>query len=239
MKKIRAQLSYANTMATIAVFFALGGASYAATQLPKNSVGTKQLKNKAVTGAKIGAKAITSDKIADGAVGGAQVNTATLGTVPTAVSAATSVSATSATTAVSATNAVNATNATNAVNATNASALDGQPASAYAKATPLALTAATLTNGWTNESGFGLASYAKDQFGVVRLSGTVSHDPNTSEALFTLPAGYRPAHITLLVVPINAKDKVGLLRIDPNGVVTPGDRANFISLNGISFLAGG
>jgi hypothetical protein len=47
------RLSYANVMATIAVFIALGGASYAALKLPKNSVGTKQLKREAVTSAKI------------------------------------------------------------------------------------------------------------------------------------------------------------------------------------------
>ncbi|MGZ8716410.1 MAG: hypothetical protein ACXWYO_04790 [Gaiellaceae bacterium] len=40
-------------MATIAVFVALGGAGYAAVKLPKNSVGTKQLKPNAVTSAKI------------------------------------------------------------------------------------------------------------------------------------------------------------------------------------------
>ena len=50
MKRLRPKLTYANVMATIAVFIALGGASYAATQLPKNSVGSKQLKKNAVTG---------------------------------------------------------------------------------------------------------------------------------------------------------------------------------------------
>jgi hypothetical protein len=53
VKKLRARLSYANVMATIAVFIALGGSAYAATQLKKNSVGTKQLKKEAVTPAKL------------------------------------------------------------------------------------------------------------------------------------------------------------------------------------------
>lgn len=56
------RLTYANVMATIAVFIALGGASYAATQLPKNSVGTKQLKNGAVSLKKIKPSAQTSLK---------------------------------------------------------------------------------------------------------------------------------------------------------------------------------
>ncbi|HTT93894.1 MAG TPA: hypothetical protein VMF55_04430 [Solirubrobacterales bacterium] len=47
------KLTYANVMATIALFVALGGASYAAIKLPKNSVGAKQLKKEAVTPAKL------------------------------------------------------------------------------------------------------------------------------------------------------------------------------------------
>lgn len=46
-------LSYANVMATVAVFVALGGGAYAATALPKNSVGATQLRNDAVSSAKI------------------------------------------------------------------------------------------------------------------------------------------------------------------------------------------
>lgn len=44
---VRDRLSYANVMATAAVFFALGGTSYAAFSLPANSVGTKQIKARA------------------------------------------------------------------------------------------------------------------------------------------------------------------------------------------------
>jgi hypothetical protein len=50
---LREKLTYANVMATIAVFIALGGGAIAATQLPKNSVGAKQIKKEAVTPAKL------------------------------------------------------------------------------------------------------------------------------------------------------------------------------------------
>jgi len=53
LRSVRSRLTYANLMATIAVFLALGGASYAATQLPRNSVGSKQLRKGAVTKTKI------------------------------------------------------------------------------------------------------------------------------------------------------------------------------------------
>jgi hypothetical protein len=53
MKRVLGNLTYANVMATVAVFIALGGASYAAIKLPRNSVGAKQLKAGAVTPAKL------------------------------------------------------------------------------------------------------------------------------------------------------------------------------------------
>jgi hypothetical protein len=45
---LRQRLTYANVIATLALFIALGGSSYAALTLPKNSVGTKQLRSGAV-----------------------------------------------------------------------------------------------------------------------------------------------------------------------------------------------
>ncbi len=54
MKKIvRGRLTYSNVIATLALFLALGGGAYAATQLPKNSVGAKQIKKNAVSGSKV------------------------------------------------------------------------------------------------------------------------------------------------------------------------------------------
>lgn len=53
MKSIRKRLTFANVVACLALFVSLGGASYAATQLPKNSVGSGQIKKDAVTGVKV------------------------------------------------------------------------------------------------------------------------------------------------------------------------------------------
>ena len=50
---LRKRLTYANVIATLALFIALGGTSYAVTALPKNSVGTQQLKKSAVTSVKV------------------------------------------------------------------------------------------------------------------------------------------------------------------------------------------
>ena len=79
MSRLRLRLTYANVMATIAVFIALGGASYAALKLPKNSVGAKQIKKEAVTAA----------KVKKGTLTGTQINASTLGMVPSAANAQT------------------------------------------------------------------------------------------------------------------------------------------------------
>ncbi len=59
--------TYANVIATIALFIALGGVAVAAG-VAKNSIGPRQLKRGAVTAAKIRKNAITPGKIAPGAV---------------------------------------------------------------------------------------------------------------------------------------------------------------------------
>ena len=51
--RIRAGLTYANVIATLALFLALGGGAYAAFKLPKNSVGSKQIKKNAVNSSKV------------------------------------------------------------------------------------------------------------------------------------------------------------------------------------------
>ncbi len=100
--------SPALVIALIALFVALGGTSFAAINaLPKNSVGSKQLKKNAVTGV----------KIKNGAVTAAKINPSGL-TVPNATHA---------------TSADSATNATNATTATNANSLGGVAASGYVK----------------------------------------------------------------------------------------------------------
>jgi hypothetical protein len=54
----RRHLTFANVIALIALFVALGGGAYAAMKVKPNSVGTKQLKNNAVN----------SDKVKDGSL---------------------------------------------------------------------------------------------------------------------------------------------------------------------------
>lgn len=65
MARIGLYFTYANVMATVAVFIALGGSSYAAVTLSKNSVKTEQIKNGQVKTADLGANAVTGNKVKD------------------------------------------------------------------------------------------------------------------------------------------------------------------------------
>jgi hypothetical protein len=83
--------SPALVVAIIALIAALGGSAIAAKHkklvLPKNSVGTRQIKSKAITAGKIARNAVTGAKVADHSLSGADINLAALGTVPQAQSA--------------------------------------------------------------------------------------------------------------------------------------------------------
>lgn len=106
--KIRKRVSAAHILAAMALFIALGGSAYA---LKKNTVGTKQLKNGAVTEQKLAGNSVSTAKIAADAVTGDKVNESSLGKVPSAATADT---------------ATTATDATNAANAANSAELEGR-----------------------------------------------------------------------------------------------------------------
>lgn len=53
MTRLKSRLTYANVIASVALFVALGGSSYAALSLPRNSVGGNQIRTGAVTSRQI------------------------------------------------------------------------------------------------------------------------------------------------------------------------------------------
>jgi hypothetical protein len=98
MRRARRLLTPANVLASMALFFALGGTGWAGQVLGHSSVGTVQLKTKAVTTSKIADRAVTKSKLAAGVVGGVEPSKITkvdspIATVP-ANSAGTVVNAT-------------------------------------------------------------------------------------------------------------------------------------------------
>jgi hypothetical protein len=102
---IGGRLSYANVMATVAVFIALGGSAWAVAansigskelkrnavgkkHVKKNAVGTKELRANAVGSAIIRDNAVRPPKIPDGSLTGAKILESSLGQVPSAATAA-------------------------------------------------------------------------------------------------------------------------------------------------------
>jgi len=168
-------LSYANVVATLALFVALGGSAYAVKQLPKNSVGPKQLRKNAVrTGdisrnavrvgkldkeavkaGKLAKNAVPTNRLRNDAVTGAKVNESTLSTVPSAQTA----------------NSIVPPEGWHEVGT------PGEPG---------------FLNAWTNAAAPSeTAAFFKDREGMVHLKGTVTG--GTALDVFVLPPGYRPA----------------------------------------------
>jgi hypothetical protein len=78
LRKVRSQLSYANVMATVAVFMALGGGAYAAASAPTNSVTSRSIRDhqvkqqdlasRSVSNSKLVGRSVSNGKIADNAI---------------------------------------------------------------------------------------------------------------------------------------------------------------------------
>lgn len=133
LRRARSRLTYSNIIATLALFIALGGVSYAAVKLPKNSVTNKTIKKSAVTSAKIKNKTITGADVKSNTLTGKQINESTLA-VPSTAFATTAGSAASAATAGTAADTINLTKSVRA----SASGVDEDTARAAATPVPLA-----------------------------------------------------------------------------------------------------
>lgn len=186
MEALRKRLSYANVMATIAVFVALGGSAYALS-LPKNSVGSKQLKNGAVTTA----------KVKNGAITGQKIKLSTLGTVPSAASAAT------------------AGSAGTAGKASDADALGGKPASAFAAST--VIRSATVNPGLipAKSDGIGFSNFVQEGTGFYCIKG-LDPAPRTAVASVDITAEQGSTVATAIGGP-NPECQVTIFTYDKTG----------------------
>jgi hypothetical protein len=129
MKLPRPRLTYAN----VALLAALGGVSYAATTLPKSSVGSAQIQAEAVRTGKVADDAVTASKLAQGVrerlapVGGTPAVTTTTSSPDSVKHAETADRAGTAASAATATKADSATYADSAGTASTAMKADSGP----------------------------------------------------------------------------------------------------------------
>ena len=184
---LRRRPSPALVVACVALVVALGGTSYAAFNVPKNSVGTKQLKNGAVT----------TSKIKAGAVSASDLNTSGL-TVPSALHANSADSANHAGSADSATSATNATTANSATSAQTANVANELGTVSYVTATfsvsanstnPFAATATCPASTTVIGTGIHLASNSEVTESVYPVTGAGSGVPNEVDAFATNNGG--------------------------------------------------
>jgi hypothetical protein len=123
---------------------ALGGTSFAATKLPKNSVTSRQIATGAVHTSDIASNAVTGAKVAANTLKGADIDEASLAKVPSAASADSATSAASA---------------ANASNAANAAALGGLAPSAFQRGIRWALVNAAGTGIIAQSGGISIVSH--------------------------------------------------------------------------------
>ncbi len=91
MQASRRRPSPALIIAIIALIASFGGTAWAVkNSLPKNSVGSRQIKSAAVTTGKIANNAVTGSKVLTHSLEGSDIDLNKLGTVPSAVAAQTS-----------------------------------------------------------------------------------------------------------------------------------------------------
>ncbi|MDX6378795.1 MAG: hypothetical protein QOE98_3098 [Gaiellaceae bacterium] len=87
LHRIRGRLNYANIVASVALFVALGGVSYAASTAAKNSVKSTSIGNGQVKNVDLGSNAVTSNKIKNNSIKGADILESSLSKVPSAAKA--------------------------------------------------------------------------------------------------------------------------------------------------------
>ena len=177
--------SPAIVIALIALAAALGGTSYAAATklLPKNSVGSAQVINGSLQKADLSAKTLVALRGSKGARGSAGTAGPAGPTGPQGAKGDTG-----------STGSTGTTGATGAIGATGPK---GDTGAFPTPAAPIPVT--TFSNSWVTWGVGYEVSYWKDPFGVVHLTGAVKDglvsDDFHTYAVFTLPAGYRPAQI--------------------------------------------
>ena len=223
--RLAGHLTYANVMATIAVFIAMGGGAYALT-LPKNSVGADQIKRNAVGSSELKRGAVKSVDVANGSLLSDDFAAGQLPAGPRGPQGP-----------------------------QGPRGLQGPKGDTGAPPPVEGYQTATLQNDFKmydelNDTVPDVpVRFWKDPFGVVHIQGAVQRSTaptNHSTNIFILPVGYRPdaEYGVFAVATMNHDDfdgqQLGIVQISANGrVVYDGGNVGYFPLDGITFKAAG
>jgi hypothetical protein len=188
LMKLRSRLTYANVMATLAVFISLGGTSYA---VARGSIGSREIKNNAVTSTDLKNNGIRGTDLRNNTVAGVDVKNdgltgadvleSSLGTVPSANAAG-------------AANTANRASAANTADRASTADLASNIAAPEAFHEVGAAGEPQFNTGCANDAINPLlqsAGFYKDREGVVHLKGSFTCT-GAGVIAFNLPPGYRP-----------------------------------------------
>ena len=238
MKRLRARLTYANVTATMALFLSLGAVSWAAIELPRNSVRSVNIARGQVKRTDIGKRAVNRPRIAPGSINRVRI-------APNAIDSGRVADA----------SLTGSDLAPFTVGPTRIAPAE-QPHRVGAAGEPQFVSNSART--WTTLAGATTELvFYKDQLGNVHLEGAAlcfSGSNNCDDAgagnIFTLPPGYRPAQgLVFLVysdggadpgaVLVNGIDgsdagEIRVLRLNDSG----GSAGN-LYLEGVEFRAAG
>ena len=204
MRNLRDRITYANVTATLALFLSLGAVSWAAIELPRNSVRSVNIVRGQVKRADIGKRAVNRPRIAPGSINRSRI-------APGAVDSG-RVADASLTGSDLAPFTIGATRIAPAETPHRVGAA-GEPQFA--------------SNGqrqWTSIAGPTTeVTFYRDQLGNVHLEGTAlcvatsapsdACDEPAAGVIFTLPAGYRPAQAASFLVPSGSGEPAGEIAI--------------------------
>jgi hypothetical protein len=233
---LRRRVSYANVTATLALFVALGGVTYAAVNLPRDSVRSKQIKEDAVKASEQAPDSVDGSNLIDGSVSAGDLGEGSVGSLSIADGAVGS-------------------NELGPDSVTSGKITDGSVAPGDL-APDQAAVAPTLANcdgglAWGIGGGGSAPGYWMDAHRVVHLQGAVACSGNAAEggAIFSMPQAYRP-QIQSTVARFGvlgggtALAQVAVITTPTDAVLVydaPNDSAvdDFVNLDGITYRAVG